>query len=140
MSTATLAQTIAQITEEACTKKVAAERVISDFPIGKVARQGDIYICRVDAAHPHGGPLENRQLAQGTSKGSRHIAEGVGTTVYEGTTAPPQAVATPFLGPCVQSDVEFRISHPEHADVIVPAGTYQITHQMHARTLRRVQD
>lgn len=139
MSTATLDQTIKQITDNAMTKKVAEERVIAEFPIGKIARQGDIYICRVADDHVHGGPLESRQLAQGTSKGSRHIAE-MPATVYEGTTAPPQAIATPFLGPCVQSDVEFRISHPEHSDVIVPAGTYQITHQMDARTLRRVQD
>ena len=35
MSTATLEQTIAKITSEASTKKVAAERVIRDFPPGR---------------------------------------------------------------------------------------------------------
>ena len=141
MSTTSLIETIESIEAKATTMKVNTDRVIpaGAFAIGKHVRQGDIYIVRVADDHAHGGPIENRQLAQGTSKGSRHIAEPP-ATVYEGTTQPAKAMGTVFLGPCVQSDAEFRISHPEHSDVIVPAGTYQIVHQMDARTQKRVQD
>lgn len=113
-------------------------RDIKDMAIGAVVRQGDIYIHRVPSSHPHGPEVKSRQLAEGSTMNSRHMAESP-AKVYEGTTAPKDC-NTVLLGPCVESDKPFTVSHPEHAHINLPAGIYQITHQMDARTLQRVRD
>ena len=141
MTTATMTavQAIQHITEQATFKAKGDDRRVS-LTVGKHVRQGDIYICRVSDTHAHGEEIKDRQLAQGESRGSRHIAEAP-AKVYAGTSAPANALnARAFLGPCIVSDSPFMISHPEHANVILTAGTYQIVHQMDAMTLKRVQD
>ena len=139
METMTAEQAITHITEQATFRAKGHDRKVS-LTIGEHVRQGDIYIVRVPDNHAHGEETKDRQLAQGESRGSRHIAEAP-AKVYAGTTAPSHALNSRlFLGPCVQSDAEFMISHPEHANVILTAGTYQIVHQMDALTLKRVQD
>jgi len=133
-------QHIAQVEKDAETTKVAKPRYFPIMKVGEIVRQGDIYIHRVDDNHEHGIELESRQLAQGFSQGSRHVAEPP-SKVYEGTTRPKTSTGTSvFLGPLVKSEVEFTISHPQHANVTLGAGTYQITHQMDVRTLMRVRD
>jgi hypothetical protein len=121
---------------------VQKPRVIAKHIVGKHVRQGDIYICCVPDAHAHGLETKNRQLALGNSQGSRHIAEG-NVTVFAGSTAPSfirkDAIAT-LLGPCVTSKEGFVISHPEHAHIHLPAGTYQILHQLDPRTMQAVKD
>ena len=129
---------IETIETQAKDRMVTKDRVVSKFPVGKIVRQGDIYIHSVSADHPHGAPREDKQLAQGVSQGSRHIAQC--EKVYEGTTLPKGIANGTFLGPFITADVEIRIAHPQHADVIIPPGCYQITHQMDARTLQRVAD
>ena len=114
-------------------------RIITHIEIGQIVRQGDIYINRVDDNHTHGYELSTKQLAEGTTNGSRHIVENH-VICYLGTTRPEYYNEKAFLGPCIKSDKEFIISHPEHANVKLPAGTYQITHQLDARTLQRVRD
>jgi len=111
-------------------------RRIKSMGVGHVVRQGDIYIHGVSEDHPHGKAC-GRQLAQGTSKGSRHVADG--GDCFEGVKA-PEWCEIALLGPLVKSPDRFTITHPEHADVCLPAGNYQITHQMDARTLERVRD
>ena len=113
-------------------------REVKAITPGEVVRQGDIYIHRVKADHPHGKAVESRQLAVGTNQNARHIAEAP-AKIYEGTTA-PEGVITRLLGPCIIADKPVRVSHPEHAHVTLPPGAYQITHQMDARTLERVRD
>jgi hypothetical protein len=122
-------------------KVVATMRHIETMEIGKVVRQGDIYIHRVADGHTKGDPTGNRQLALGDSTGSRHVAEKP-CQVYEGLIAPPwyNKNFAPLLGPCVASVARFVITHPEHAHVELPAGTYQITHQLDARTNTRAID
>jgi len=115
------------------------ERRFKSIPVGKCVRQGDIYIVRVKDNHPHGGIRESHQLAFGTSKGSRHIADR-NFVVYEGTTLPKGVAAGTFLGPCIQTDCEATIEHPEHAWAIIPAGTYQILHQTDLQTRQRALD
>jgi len=122
--------------EKTAKKNKSAVRYIKSIGAGHVVRQGDIYIHGVDPSHEHGKPCGN-QLAQGTSKGSRHVAEG--TKCWEGTKAPVWCDFA-LLGPFVKSEKRFTITHPEHANVSLPAGTYQICHQMDARTLERVRD
>lgn len=117
-------------------------RVIETMEVGQVARQGDIYLHRVDEGHARGklrtGP-NARQLALGSQAGARHVAEPP-AVVFEGTALPAWCRERTFLGPCIESPKPFTVSHPEHAHVTLPAGTYQVTHQMDARTLDRVAD
>lgn len=142
MSTATQVYSTQELIEtiesQAKDRMVTKDRVVSKFPVGKIVRQGDIYIHSVPADHPHGAFREDKQLAQGVSQGSRHVA--CCDKVYEGTTLPKGIQNGTFLGPFITADVEIRIAHPQHADVIIPPGCYQITHQMDARTLQRVSD
>lgn len=120
--------------------KVSTEvRFIKDIEVGKVVRQGDIYIHAVQDNHPKGAKAQSRQLAIGTTNGSRHMAESP-SQVFEGTQIPEWCARGTFLGPVVQSDKRFVVSHPEHAHVSLPPGCYQITHQLDAATLQRVRD
>ena len=127
------------IVRAAKSKAVQEIRRIEKIEPGQVVRQGDIYIHRVAATHRHGKASKSRQLAMGETMGSRHIAEAP-CKVFTGTTLPEGCNDRTFLGPMVKSDERFTITHPEHAHVDLPAGTYQITHQMDARSLQRVQD
>lgn len=118
-------------------------RFVAQHVVGKVAaRQGDIYLHMVAASHPHGGRVESRQLAQGETQGSRHMIEEANVRVYEGTTLPPTCRPGTFLGPCFDIlGVDHRTNtHPQHAHNHLPPGRYQVTHQMDARSLMRVQD
>lgn len=120
---------------------VAKVRYIDSIEIGKVVRQGDIYIHRVADDHEMGDPSPTRQLAMGESMGSRHVAEEP-AVVYMGEEAPPWYTKNhgPLLGPCLVCSQRFKITHPEHAHVDLPAGTYQITHQRDGRTQARALD
>lgn len=122
--------------EKTASGNVGDVRVIKSMGVGHVVRQGDIYIHGVKESHAHGKACGN-QLAQGTSKGSRHVAEGA--ECFSGEKV-PEWCEIALLGPFIKALKSFTITHPEHADVCLPAGSYQITHQMDARTLERVRD
>jgi len=110
-------------------------RMVHEMTIGQWVRQGDVILLRVRDDHGHGKRLDTQQLAVGSSSGARHTAEPP-AVLYEGTHGPADAI----LGPCVKSPESFRVSHPEHAHAVLPAGTYQTIHQMDASTRRRVAD
>lgn len=118
-------------------------RIINDetVPIGKVFRQGDLYIFRVPLDHQVGEEVNIRQIADGVSMGARHILKG-NVKVYVGLRH-PDGVDTKYpLG--YAFDVEDAIlEHPEHAHGEICHGTtarYQVLHQMDMRTLQRVSD
>ena len=113
-------------------------RIVDAICEGKAVRQGDIYIHRVSANHPHGNEAKGNQLAIGSDQNARHCAEAP-ARVYEGTTA-PDGCNTPFLGPTIIADKPFVVSHPEHAHIKLPAGVYQVSHQSDPRTMDRVRD
>jgi hypothetical protein len=117
---------------------IQADRDCQGIQEGQVVRQGDIYIHCVSANHPHGKELESRQLAIGSQLGARHMT-GEGARLFEGTTRPKWFTGQ-FMGPCIIADKPVRISHPEHAPLVLPVGTYQVSHQTDARTLDRVRD
>ena len=124
--------------EDGAEGNVQEIRNIEEFPIGKIVRQGDIYIHRVEDSHPRGKSTSNRQLAMGETQGSRHVLDGE-AEIFEGSTAPTWAPRA-LLGPLFKLFKRATVTHPEHAHVGLPAGTYQVTHQMDARTLERVRD
>lgn len=126
------------IQEKAKELAVQDKRTVLKMEVGQVVRQGDIYIHCVSPEHRRGAELKTRQLAMGESMGSRHIAEGAAKT-YQGIQAPGWA-ETDLLGPCIVAELPFTVSHPEHAHIDLPAGVYQVTHQMDARTRKRVID
>ena len=112
-------------------------RVVHTMTVGQWARQGDIYLVRVVDTHPAGDPCGN-QLADGTTQGSRHIAEAP-AQCHRGTTPPPNCDST-LCGPRITSKDTFRVSHPEHAHVLLPAGTYQVLRQMDLQTRLAIAD
>ncbi|MFW6219846.1 MAG: hypothetical protein ACOCZ5_01400 [bacterium] len=138
MKTISISEAIEQVTKSA-ENNIEDVRICYHMQPGQVVRQGDIYIHRVKKDHKHGKQSVNNQLAIGNSKGSRHFAESP-AICYDGVEAPQYCDGGTLLGPVVKSSEAFVVSHPEHANIHLSAGTYQITHQMDARTLDRVRD
>lgn len=115
-------------------------RVIKACEIGHGYRQGDIYVYRVEDNHAHGKKLGSRKLAIGEGEGSNHFAEGE-IECFEGTTRPSFIDQRMFLGPVIKAPKGFKNTHPRHAHAwMEQGGTFQVVHQMDARTMRRVQD
>lgn len=127
------------IEREAKEKAVQEVRRIEEMAVGQVVRQGDIYIHRVPDDYSHGPAAQTRQLAQGETMGSRHVAEEP-AEVFQGRQSPIWCDNDTLVGPFIAAKKRFKVVHPEHAHVDLPAGTYQVTHQMDARTKKRVID
>ena len=122
------------------------KRVTRRLETGSVIHQGDVYLHRVDDAHPRGARRGSRQVALGTSVGSRHVAEGENVDVFEGVALPPWVNARgdvdrrDLLGPLVVAPRGLVLTHPEHAHHELPSGTYQVTYQVDLTTRRAVID
>jgi hypothetical protein len=111
--TITTETAIKQIQEAA--KHLPAVRVITNMKIGEVVRQGDIYIERIPAITAKGKPVKSRQLAPGTTKGSRHIVdESPSVTLWESKPR-LEGKAAFQIGPAIEAKCDFSITHPEHA-------------------------
>jgi hypothetical protein len=126
--------------KEGAALNVPEIRILKKCEIGEGWRQGDIYIYRVADSHAHGKKLGSRKLAIGEGEGSNHFAEGE-IELFEGTASPDFLRPRTFLGPLIKAPKGFRNTHPKHAHCYIEqGGTYQVTHQMDARTLQRVKD
>ena len=121
-------------------------RVCRRIEVGQVLHQGDVYLTSVPADWPRAARLGTRQVAVGTTIGSRHVAEGDGVEVCAGVKLPDAlrcAADVPesaYLGPVVVAPEGFTLTHPEHAHHVCPAGVYQVTYQVDHVAMRRVQD
>ena len=74
MTTKTLTQHMAEVSQESIVND--APRQFDDFPVGSVSHQGDVILVAI-AGLPTGAKVRtNRQVADGTTQGSRHILEG----------------------------------------------------------------
>lgn len=123
-----------------------AEKIKSDdqqtFPVAAIDgdhfRQGDIYIWKRDSipASAIKAKKKDAQLAPGTSKGSRHILDSLeGVEVFQIDSSDP------LQGPFLKTGQERVVTHPEHGNVLLPAGCYEITYQLaYAEERRRVED
>jgi hypothetical protein len=99
-------------------------RVHETMKIGDIAHQGDVYLMRIKSRPKDWkSKTANRQLAPGTTQGSRHCIAG------EVTLFAPPAGADPLLGPVIESKDGFCLTHPEHAHHQLPAGIYQTGYQ-----------
>lgn len=115
-----------------------AQRFPEAASAGDGFRQGDIYIIKLDAM-PAGCVLDtkpNAQIAEGNTQGSRHILDSlVGVEIFQ------RQQRDALQGPILRTSTERTITHPEHGDVILPPGCYEITYQRaYAEELRRVAD
>jgi hypothetical protein len=127
------------------------KRVVSHIPIGKGVRQGDIYVINVKtlskidlfkktisvdmSKYTTIAKKENAyQLVPGSTLGSRHFATGNVTLKLNPTND------SSLVGPLIESDTSFTITHPEHAHVQLPSGTYLVCYQLNALTKQRVKD
>jgi hypothetical protein len=124
--------------------------VIATMSPGDVLRQGDLYILALDREIAGGVPA-SRQLAPGTTQGSRHVAEGDCDVLSVPESDAIQAInrlvpATRgqrlFVGPMIRARGPVTIAHPEHGDRTLPGGAcYLVTIQRAwAKEIRRVRD
>lgn len=132
-----------------------APKLHADFPVGSVACQGDLLFVAIDKLPSSATPRKNRQLAIGSTMGSRHIAargnvydcnhDAVRKAIQEAT---GKIVASDLIGPVFVSPAdptESDITHPEHGDQGFPACTvvavvYQRSWDAEQREARRVAD
>lgn len=115
-------------------KQVKPERIVNDapriftdadWPVGSAAHQGDLILVRIGAM-PKGKPRKDRQMAEGTTQGSRHVLE-VGEALDCDATQVAKAIkaACPkadlidakYIGPVFRTvDGSAALRHPEHGD------------------------
>lgn len=120
-------------------------RETGNLEVGQVIHQGDVYLHVVPNDWPRGKQRGSRQVAIGTSVGSRHVVEG-DVTVWEGVklpgwVKPPEFVnAEELLGPVVVCDGPLYLTHPEHPHHKSDGKTFQVTYQADFTTQRRVAD
>lgn len=117
-------------------KEAREPRFVRTCPVGEVAcRQGDIYLWRLPEIPKGCKPRSDRQLALGKTVGSRHVCEA-GPKLYD----LPAGSANALLGPVIEAPERFTVTHPEHAHISLPSGTYQVGYQLDMRTQRAVAD
>ncbi len=117
-----------------------AERIVNDdpklhatFEPGDVSHQGDLIIVCIHALPPSAKIRTNRQLADGSTQGSRHVLERgdvydcqageVAAAIQKanGTVVEAQYIGPVFVSP--ESPTENDLTHPEHGNQGFPAGT-----------------
>ena len=136
----TAVQAFEAITAHASKNSDDSTREILKPKPGDLYAQGDVNFLVLAEIPPQAKPTAPvRQLAPGTTRGSRHcIAEADVGGVEFFAFADPQ----PLEGPVLKFNRQTRIEHPEHGDHLYAAGTivaigYQ---RRHADEVRRIQD
>jgi len=117
-------------------------RVVDAMEIGEFVRQGDVYLVKIEEAAAW-KPTKNRQLAPGTTMGSRHTVDQSVTVLANPAGATVERLArnrARCLGCQIISKDRFTVGHPEHADMSLPEGTYQVMFQVDPASMQRVQD
>lgn len=151
--TTNLSETIESIHAHAKAKRQKEYRLVREIAVGQVVRQGDVYLVRLPDNAKLGKETKNRQLAPGTTKGSRHIVDGT-AKLFTDWAAPKELfeetakalgvhrenILRALMGPAIKSDGAFRVTHPEHADFTLPGGCYGTYGQLDPKTLARVRD
>ena len=125
-----------------------------DLVPGDAYVQGDVVVARLDRRPKKAGVYAGRQLAPGSTQGSRHIAEG-DVELYTPDEAEALAIIHRlfpktrghgmFLGPVVVSQGSgWTQTHPEHGDrTYSDAGVgcdLVVYQRAFAETIRRAQD
>ncbi len=149
--TKTVPQQIEEIRQSAAERMDGVKtETIGTASAGDVVRQGDLYLVCLPEPQ-HGRATRERQLAPGTTQGSRHVASGKCTVrlvdqqrvadqvnrIVKGANIPQQLV-----GPVIHCKESVTITHPEHAHKVLPADSvWAVVYQRaFAEEVRRVQD
>lgn len=110
-----------------------AEKIKSDeterigtMSSGDVCRQGDLMIVCIPSLPAKRTPRTDRQLAPGTSQGSRHELVG-SVELFDGDKAQVAAligkpIPEQLIGPVFRVTGECELTHPEHGNKILPVG------------------
>lgn len=126
MNTATMSAIDAhEAIQQAANVPAIEVRDSTDLAIGEVSQQGDCYLLRLKSK-PSGATttVANRQLAQGTSQGSRHcVADG--PKLFR-----DPSITDPLIGPVIVAKEPWTLTHPEHAHHRMPAGVFQSGFQL----------
>jgi len=141
MSTSVVSQKIQEMRESVTDLSAAETETIngSTLEVNDVVRQGDIYLTCLESMPEGGKPSLDMQLAPGTTQGSRHILVGK-VELFTGVSM--NGVDAVLTGPAFKCETATKVTHPEHGDKILPAGSlWQVTYQQaYADQVRRVQD
>lgn len=116
------------------------ERIVNDdpklhptFEPGDVAHQGDLLIVAIHSLPPSAKPRKSRQLAEGSTQGSRHVLERgdvydcdpdeVAAAIQEanGTIVEAEYLGPVFVAP--DAPTADDLTHPEHGNQGFPAKT-----------------
>lgn len=150
MNNMTTEQAISIVNDQAQSLLLPETRFVESLNLEQYVRQGDIYLIKINELPDGCKPIANRQLAPGTTQGSRHIA-GDQSTVYshprqgeievvrkdiDGATV----VGARCIGPVIVQESFDSVEHPQHAHMSMPPGIYQVFGQVDPNTLKRVQD
>ena len=112
--------------------------VIEHMNVGQYIRQGDLYIRKIEKITGI-EKIENRQLAPGMTKGSRHIVDE-SVELFKVSNFDINNVPQFIIGPQIKAKQNFKITHPEHADFYLPFGNYQVSYQCDWSRQERVRD
>jgi hypothetical protein len=113
-------------------------RRVTSMQVGEWVRQGDIYLDRVESIpDEYSIATMELQLAKGDTKGARHILEEKSSLRVFIKNQP-----SPLDGPAFKSDEEIHVTHPEHGNMVLPAGSYVCTYQQDYRVeyLKAIRD
>ena len=124
---------------EAKQKNTKEMRFAKAHVVGKVIRQGDVYIHMVDSNFKVGDEINTKQIVDGNSIGSQHVLDG-DVVVYEGKKLPEWVDGRWPLGKAFDVQNRCIVTHPEHAHVNLPRGRYVVTHQIDMRTRQKIND
>lgn len=101
----------------------------SDLPVGKHIWQGDLALLRLAEVPTNAKPQQNRtvrQLVEGNTRGSRHCVSMGSMADTSWFTAADKGV---LIGDIISSSKTIEIEHPEHGNIVLPAGAYQVRYQ-----------
>lgn len=109
----------------------ASPRFVRVATPGTEIRQGDVYLYPIaqSSLGTVWQALGTRQLAPGTTAGSRHVIEG-DACLYE------RPSRSSFLGPWLEVRTRAVLTHPEHAHISLPPGWYEVAYQREYATMR----
>ena len=146
-----LTQQISKVKESAEKMNAAETEVIGTASCFDVVRQGDLYLVCLPALPNAVMSYKGRQLAPGTTQGSRHIIAGDCTIITPSgaeiadlvNKALPNAGVQPELvGPVIQCRGDCTVTHPEHGNKVLPDDSvWAVVYQRaYGEDVRRVQD
>lgn len=116
---------------EALTPEAADDtRRVHRIEPGQGVRQGDVYLRCVEQVKRGAerfmtvGPGAKGKLGQRDAAGDRHTVTSTGQVEFYARKS-----RSPLVGPVLVATKRMLVSHPEHADIELPAGTYEVSYQ-----------